>query len=211
MFPIIKRLTDIILSLIGLLILAPVLLIVGLSSLSILRARPSSPSGGPGNMEKSSMCSSSRPWTTKKMQTGSCSRIRNASPLPVSLSERPLLMSYHSFSMSLRRHEPHRPQTTFGKIPTLLQGGGKNTLYRTPWNYRLAQVSGRNFMSWDDKFKKDIEYVENMGFSQDLSIFYKTILKVLKSEDIEVDQSANPFMNDLDWERRDMFPNGNPF
>lgn len=62
----------------------------------------------------------------------------------------------------------------------------------------LAQISGRNFMTWDEKFEKDIIYVKNLTFKQDASIFYNTILKVFNYEGVEVDQSSNPNMIALD-------------
>ena len=43
----------------------------------------------------------------------------------------------------------------------------------------LAQVSGRNFLSWDEKFALDVHYVQNMGLLLDLKIFVLTVLKVL--------------------------------
>ena len=50
-----------------------------------------------------------------------------------------------------------------------------------------AQVNGRNAISWSDKFKFDIEYVENIGFLFDLKIFFKTIKKVFLRKDINKD------------------------
>lgn len=47
-----------------------------------------------------------------------------------------------------------------------------------------AQVNGRNTVSWDDKFKLDVWYVENMSFLLDLKIAIKTVKKVLASEGI---------------------------
>lgn len=46
-----------------------------------------------------------------------------------------------------------------------------------------AQVNGRNAVSWDERFKHDIWYVDHLCFSIDCKIFYKTISKVLKNED----------------------------
>ena len=47
-----------------------------------------------------------------------------------------------------------------------------------------AQVNGRNNTTWDDRFKNDIYYVENISFLLDLKIIIKTILKVIKKSDI---------------------------
>lgn len=51
----------------------------------------------------------------------------------------------------------------------------------------LAQVSGRNFLAWDDRLAKDVEYVENLSFMMDVKIFFLTIKKVFVREDIAVD------------------------
>ena len=48
----------------------------------------------------------------------------------------------------------------------------------------LAQVSGRNAISWQQKFEYDIEYVENISFWLDIKILWLTAMKVLKSEGI---------------------------
>ncbi|WP_142786014.1 sugar transferase [Changchengzhania lutea] len=53
----------------------------------------------------------------------------------------------------------------------------------------LAQVNGRNLISWDNKLKLDVEYVENISLKLDISILFKTINKVLKSKDLIVDPS----------------------
>lgn len=48
----------------------------------------------------------------------------------------------------------------------------------------LAQVNGRNAVSWDDKFRMDIDYVENISLWMDIKVLYKTIIKVIKRSDI---------------------------
>jgi len=45
----------------------------------------------------------------------------------------------------------------------------------------LAQVSGRNLLSWDEKFKQDIKYVENISFKNDLFILIKTFGVLFKT------------------------------
>lgn len=49
----------------------------------------------------------------------------------------------------------------------------------------LAQVSGRNSMTWKNRFKKDVEYVENVSFFLDFKIVLLTIKKVFIREGIE--------------------------
>jgi undecaprenyl phosphate N,N'-diacetylbacillosamine 1-phosphate transferase len=67
----------------------------------------------------------------------------------------------------------------------------------------LAQISGRNFMSWEDKFKNDIEYMNHMSFKNDLVIKWKTISKVIKPGEIDVDPNSNPIMLAMDLQRKD--------
>ncbi len=47
-----------------------------------------------------------------------------------------------------------------------------------------AQVNGRNLVSWDDKFKMDIEYVNNVSLWLDIKILFLSVYKVLKRADI---------------------------
>lgn len=54
----------------------------------------------------------------------------------------------------------------------------------------LAQVSGRNSLSWEDKFKLDIWYVDHMSFWLDLRIILITILKVVRRKDINASGEA---------------------
>ena len=48
----------------------------------------------------------------------------------------------------------------------------------------LAQVSGRNFLTWDQKFALDVEYVRHFGPWQDLKIFLLTLWKLLASSGV---------------------------
>ena len=47
-----------------------------------------------------------------------------------------------------------------------------------------AQINGRNAISWKKKFEYDVWYVENRSFLLDVKIFFKTFLKVVKSEGV---------------------------
>ena len=50
-----------------------------------------------------------------------------------------------------------------------------------------AQVNGRNAISWEQKFKLDVEYVEKQSFSLDLKILWMTLLNVIQRKDISAD------------------------
>ncbi|WP_251126074.1 MULTISPECIES: sugar transferase [unclassified Exiguobacterium] len=48
----------------------------------------------------------------------------------------------------------------------------------------LAQVSGRNLLTWEEKFSLDLEYVKNVSFTTDVKLLFLTIKKVLIREGI---------------------------
>jgi lipopolysaccharide/colanic/teichoic acid biosynthesis glycosyltransferase len=50
-----------------------------------------------------------------------------------------------------------------------------------------AQVNGRNAISWEDKFKLDVWYVDNQSFVLDIKILWMTVMKVLRRADISHD------------------------
>lgn len=52
-----------------------------------------------------------------------------------------------------------------------------------------AQVNGRNTITWEEKFRYDVEYVDNLSFRMDMNIFIKTILNVLKQDGINSDEA----------------------
>ncbi|MBR3123863.1 MAG: sugar transferase [Mogibacterium sp.] len=57
----------------------------------------------------------------------------------------------------------------------------------------LAQVNGRNSVTWTDKFEWDIKYVDHISFKDDVKIIIKTILSVLSKEGINSDTSATMY------------------
>ncbi len=69
----------------------------------------------------------------------------------------------------------------------------------------LAQVNGRNYLTWEDKFRMDLQYVNHVSFMADFSIITKTLKVVIVRENIE---TANKIEHNgvtyrpLDIERR---------
>lgn len=53
-----------------------------------------------------------------------------------------------------------------------------------------AQVNGRNAISWDEKFKFDVWYVDHLSFVLDLKILFKTLKKVIISDGINAENAA---------------------
>lgn len=54
----------------------------------------------------------------------------------------------------------------------------------------LAQVNGRNAISWEEKFRYDVEYVDKVSLLLDIKIILKTALKVVKRDGISSETSA---------------------
>jgi sugar transferase EpsL len=48
----------------------------------------------------------------------------------------------------------------------------------------LSQISGRNTLSWEEKFKLDVWYVQNQSFLLDLKILWRTVYKVIQTEGV---------------------------
>lgn len=57
----------------------------------------------------------------------------------------------------------------------------------------LAQVNGRNAISWEEKFEFDLEYVDNISFLTDIKIILKTVTKVLKRAGISAQESVTMY------------------
>ena len=54
----------------------------------------------------------------------------------------------------------------------------------------LAQINGRNSISWEEKFEDDVRYVETLSFRGDIRILFETVFKVFRREGISSENSA---------------------
>jgi len=68
----------------------------------------------------------------------------------------------------------------------------------------LAQVSGRNLLSDDEKFEMDVDYVNRLSFWLDVKIILKTVQKVFKSEDIVLAPDVDPGIDEVRKKRVDL-------
>jgi lipopolysaccharide/colanic/teichoic acid biosynthesis glycosyltransferase len=96
-----------------------------------------------------------------------------------SLDEIPQLLNVLKGDMSLVGPRPLLPE--YLPLYTLEQ---KRRHEVKPGITGWAQVNGRNALSWSDKFKRDVEYVEQQSFVLDCKILFLTLKKVLVSEGI---------------------------
>lgn len=195
-----KRFFDVLLSLIAIIILLPVYLIISLLVLifmgwPILFKQPR-----PGKNEKIFNMYKFRTMTNKKDKDGNL------------LPDEQRLNKFGRFLRSTSLDElPEFFSILFGKMsfigprPLLV----KYLPYYTEKEHHrhdvrpgltgLAQVNGRNLLTWDEKFEKDVEYVNNITFVNDLKILFNTILVVFKRKGITDNKTST--MTFLDEER----------
>lgn len=187
----IKRPQDILLSLLAMIVLSPVLLITAI----LVRTKLGSPvifkQKRPGLDEKVFTLYKFRTMTDAKdpdgnllpdevrlTKFGKLLRSTSLDELPelwnifrgdiAVVGPRPLLVEYLSrYNRQQRRRHEVRPG---------LSG--------------LAQVNGRNAISWEDKFKYDVQYVDHVTFLGDWKIIFQTVLNVIKRDGINSETAA---------------------
>lgn len=54
----------------------------------------------------------------------------------------------------------------------------------------LAQINGRNTLTWEQKFTYDLEYVQHIGFCEDIKILFRTVSKVLNRSGVQVNTQS---------------------
>ena len=183
-----KRLFDILISGMGLIVISPVLLVLAV----LIRIKLGSPiifrQERPGLNEKM--------FTLKKFRTMTDERDENGNLLPdaqrltkfgrflrsTSLDELPELWNIFCGDMSLIGPRP----LLISYLPYYTKREQLRHTVR-PGLTGLAQISGRNLLEWDKRLEKDAEYVENLSFGLDIKIFFLTIKKVFVREDVVVD------------------------
>jgi len=187
----IKRPMDFFLSLLAIVVLSPVLLIFTLIGAVAMKGNPFFTQQRPGKNEKI--------FKLIKFRTMTCETDKEGNPVPdekrltkygkflrsTSIDELPELFNILKGDMSI-----------VGPRPLLVQ---YLPLYNEEQKHRhdvrpgltgLAQISGRNGISWEQKFENDIKYIKNITFWGDIKIIILTFCKVLKSEGISQESNA---------------------
>lgn len=196
----VKRFLDIILAIIAIVITLPIFLLTGILVLIFLGKPAIFRQKRPGKDEKIFTMYKFRTMTNKKDKDGNLLpdelrltkfgkflRKTSLDEIPEFINilkgdmsfvgPRPLLIEYLPY---YTKEEHHRHDVRPG-----LTG--------------LAQVSGRNLLNWNDRFKKDLEYIDNISFLFDIKIILLTIKKVLFKEDIQMGEELH--FSRLDIER----------
>lgn len=112
-----------------------------------------------------------------------------------SLDELPSLVNIARGEMSLVGPRPLRVDY----LPRYSAEQGRRHDVR-PGLTGLAQVSGRNALGWEDRFKLDVKYVDERSLKLDIEILFRTIGKVLKRDGIssEGHVGSMPFLGSED-------------
>ena len=186
-----KRVFDFILSLGALIVLAPVFLVLIILGWKHMKGNPFFAQDRPGKDGKIFKLIKFRSMSEEKDENGNYlpddvrlnsygKKLRSSS-----LDELPELINILKGDMAI-----------VGPRPLLVQ---YLPLYNEEQRHRhdvrpgltgLAQVNGRNLLSWADKFKYDIEYVNNITLLGDIKIILKTVKNVLSHEGITGEGSS---------------------
>ena len=186
-----KRFFDIILSACALLVLSPVLLITAL----LVRVKLGSPvifcQARPGKDEKIFQLYKFRSMSDQRDAQGNLlpDEVRLTSfgkkLRSTSLDELPELWNILKGDMSIVGPRP----LLVRYLPRYNQEQRRRHEVR-PGLTGLAQVNGRNLLTWEDKFRYDVEYVDNLSFLLDARIILKTVGKLFAREGISSEYSA---------------------
>ena len=184
----IKRLLDIVLSLFAIIILSPLLLIL----YTLVRFKLGSPAifaqERPGKDEKIFKLYKFRSMTNQKDSYGNLlpdeqrltsfgRKLRSTS-----LDELPELFNILKGDMSIVG-----PRPLLVDYLDLYNEKQKHRHDVRPGLTGLAQINGRNTLSWEDRFDKDIKYIEIISFIVDLKIIFDTFKVVLRRDGINSD------------------------
>jgi len=188
---IIKRPMDFILSLLAIIMLSPVIILVAI----LVRIKLGGPvlftQNRPGKNEKIFKLYKFRTMTTELDNDGKLLpdevRLTKFGKFlrSTSLDELPGLFNILKGHMSIVGPRPLLVQY----LPLYNEEQKKRHLVR-PGLTGLAQVNGRNAISWEDKFKYDVKYVEKVAFFGDIKIIILTAFKVIRRKDINSNTSA---------------------
>lgn len=187
----VKRGLDFLLSFIGIIVLSPLFLVLA----ALVRCKLGSPAlfkqERPGKDEKIFTLCKFRTMTDKKDAEGKLlpdsERLTKFGKLlrATSLDELPELFNILKGDMSIIGPRP----LLVSYLPYYTEEE-KIRHHVRPGLTGLAQVSGRNFIDWDRRMEKDVEYVKNLSFGMDIKVLWMTVKTVLGHSD-EVAEDTN--------------------
>lgn len=185
MYPIIKRLFDIVFALLLLLLTLPITFFFTVLLLIVNGGKPFFIQSRPGKNERVFKLIKFKTMTDKKDENGNLLSDEQRMTLigtfvrKTSLDEIPQMINVLKGDMSLIG-----PRPLLVQYLQLYNDEQKKRHLVRPGITGWAQVNGRNAISWQKKFELDVWYVENQSFLLDIQIFFKTIKSILISEGI---------------------------
>ena len=205
-----KRVIDFLLSLMALLVLSPILLILIIIGAVAMRGNPFFTQMRPGLVGKDGQ---EKIFKLIKFRTMSNAKDKSGNLLPddirlnaygkllrsTSLDELPELINILKGDMAV---VGPRPQLV--RDMTFMSPEQRRRHKVRPGLTGLAQVNGRNNITWEQKFEYDLEYIKKITFIGDVKIILKTVGKVLKRSDTVRDGTVSD-MDFGDW----LLQNGN--
>ncbi|MBO5836936.1 MAG: sugar transferase [Oscillospiraceae bacterium] len=195
-----KRILDFVLSLLALMILSPVLLALTIVGAIVMKGNPFFTQQRPGKAEKI--------FKLVKFRTMTCKTDKDGNLLPdeqrltkygkflrsTSLDELPELFNILLGHMSI---VGPRPQLV--RDMTFMTTEQRRRHNVTPGLTGLAQVNGRNNITWEQKFQYDLDYIDNgITLLGDIKILLQTVWVVLKRSDT-VREGTQSDMDFGDW------------
>lgn len=199
----IKPLFDFLAALLGLLLLSPIFILVTIGLYFANQGKPFFYQARPGKNEKIFKIIKFKSMNDKRDAFGKllpdAERLTAIGTIvrKTSLDEIPQLINILKGEMSWIGPRPLLPKY----LPYYTEGERLRHNVRpgiTGW----AQIHGRNKLDWDNRLKKDVDYVSNVSLKLDLIIFFKTIFKVFNSEGLIVDPKSS--LEDLNEYRKKM-------
>lgn len=186
-----KRLIDFFFSLFGLILLSPLMVVLTVTGAIVMKGNPFFIQKRPGKKDKNG---NEKIFSLIKFRTMTNAKDNNGNLLPsserlnrygsllrkLSLDELPELWNILKGDMSLIG-----PRPLLVKYLPLYSEEQRHRHDVRPGLTGYAQIKGRNALSWEEKFELDNEYVNNISFVFDLSIFFKTIITVFKRQNVE--------------------------
>ena len=184
-----KRVIDFFLSLLALLVLSPIFIVLIIVGAVAMRGNPFFTQYRPGKIGKDGK---EKIFKLIKFRTMSNAKDKDGNLLPddvrlnkygkflrsTSLDELPELLNILIGTMSI---VGPRPQLVRDMVFMTEEQRLRHSV--RPGLTGLAQVSGRNNISWEHKFECDLEYIKKITFFGDLKIIFMTVGKVFKRSD----------------------------
>lgn len=202
----VKRILDLLIAVIGIAVLSPVFIILIISGAVGMRGNPFFVQPRPG--KKDSYTGREKIFHLIKFRTMSSKKDKNGKLLPdadrlnpygrflrkTSLDELPQLLNVVCGTYSLVGPRPMLVRDMVFMSEEVRQ---RHTV--SPGITGLAQANGRNSISWEEKFRYDLEYVRSgVTFAGDFKIILKTIVQVFKPGDVNREGTQSD-MDYGDW------------